>query len=58
MRRNYALEKNNCKNKKRYDKKGALTIRNALYKIKHEDLKIYPCPFGAHWHLTSKGRGL
>lgn len=50
-------QKQNCRSKKKYDKKGAQTIRNALWRMKHEDLKIYPCPFGSHWHLTSTGNG-
>ena len=58
MTRNYKLERQTCKSKKRYDKKGALTLRNLFYKREHKELKIYPCPFCSYWHLTSKGRGL
>lgn len=51
-------QKNNCKHKKKLDKKGALTARNFAWQKEHVDLKIYPCPVCHHWHLTSKGRGL
>lgn len=47
-----------CKEKKQYDKKGALTLRNWWWHKERKVLKVYPCPFGNHWHLTSTGRGL
>lgn len=50
-------EKEKCRKKKAYDKRGAQTMRNLLWKNEHKELKIYPCPWGAHWHLTSTGDG-
>lgn len=54
----FSEHKKVCKSKKSYDKKGAQTVRNFLREKEHKELKIYPCPVGRHWHLTSKGRGL
>ena len=43
----------NCNNKKQYTKKDAETIKN-LRRKEGVLLRIYPCPFGNHFHLTKK----
>ncbi len=47
-------EPNKCDGKTCYDKKGAQTAANLRFKNAHQKLRIYPCPQGNHWHLTSK----
>lgn len=45
----------NCKTGKRcYDKKGAQTARNKRAREGERNLRIYPCPFGNHFHLTHR----
>jgi hypothetical protein len=41
-----------CRGKKCYDKKGAVTAANAFSKRGAGYLRAYPCPKGAHWHIT------
>lgn len=45
-----------CKvhNKPCYTKKDALTHKNRRMKEAHVRLRVYACPNGNHWHLTSK----
>lgn len=40
-------------NKVIFDKKGARTAANERLRREHEALRIYPCPYCKHWHLTS-----
>lgn len=42
----------NCKSKKAYDKKGALTAKNFYMKHGHNPFDIYHCPVCGMWHLT------
>lgn len=42
-----------CRGKRVYDKKGALTAKNKRFNDDHVALRIYECPVGGHWHLTS-----
>ena len=35
-----------------FDKKGAQTRRNSLYRKGGEELRIYQCPLSDTWHLT------
>lgn len=43
-----------CRSKKAYTKKDAATARNFLEGKNGVKLRIYPCPYGNHWHLTHK----
>lgn len=42
-----------CGGKKIYNKRGAQTTRNDQQRRGNAILRIYPCPKGNHWHLTS-----
>jgi hypothetical protein len=51
------LRKSMCESKNRYDKRGARTMLNAFARSRGrhgrpENLRAYPCPFCAGWHLT------
>lgn len=37
-----------------YDKKAAVSAKNARWDEAHVKLRIYPCPHCRCWHLTSK----
>jgi len=37
-----------------FDKRGAITARNARLKESHEKLRVYSCSFCGFWHLTSQ----
>lgn len=37
-----------------FSKKDAATAANKRFKEDHEELRIYPCPYCSHWHLTSR----
>lgn len=40
--------------KVKYDKRGAVTAKNARMHQDHVRLRIYPCPNCGGWHLTHK----
>lgn len=40
--------------KVRFDKRGAVTAKNARYKQAHVKLRVYVCPDCGGWHLTHK----
>ncbi len=44
-----------CNGKRSYDKKGATTAANHRMQQAHEELFIYACDLGDHWHLTKQG---
>lgn len=51
------LRQSMCESKARYDKRGARTLLNAFARKRGrhgrpENLRAYPCPFCAGWHLT------
>lgn len=52
-KKNFKIQKFNCQNKNRYDKKGAISARNLFWRKQHKELRIYHCPICNHWHLTS-----
>lgn len=37
-----------------YSKKDAATAANKRFEQDHEKLRIYPCNYCSHWHLTSR----
>jgi hypothetical protein len=44
-----------CGGKVVYDKRGAMTAKNAREKEGAGELRIYPCPRGCRgWHLTRR----
>lgn len=43
-----------CNNKRKYDKKGAVSASNKRMREDRISLRIYPCPKCKGWHLTSK----
>lgn len=43
-----------CMGKVKYDKKGAMTVKNKRWDEDHVHLRIYPCPVCHGWHLTSQ----
>ena len=45
-----------CNGKRAYDKKGAQTAANLRWKQAREELRIYQCEEGDHWHLTKQMR--
>jgi len=42
--------------KRRYDKKGAVTMKNLSMKLHHIEMEIYECPDCKYWHLASVGK--
>lgn len=45
-----------CDGKVIYDKKTAITARNLRMKESHQELRVYECEKGDHWHLTKQMR--
>lgn len=41
------------KGKKKYDKKGAISMKNLTMKLHHIKMKEYECPSCASWHLST-----
>jgi len=39
-----------------YDKKGALTLKNAIMEQQHIRMEEYQCPICDNWHLTTLGK--
>lgn len=47
-------QRENCKSKGAYDKRGAVTVVNASWKKEHIKLRAYPCPCCPNWHVSKK----
>lgn len=47
-------ERQYCRGKNVYDKRGAETVRNRRWEEDHVRLRIYNCPRCGGWHVTSK----
>lgn len=50
----WRVQKEACKGKKAYDKRGALTMKNFIREREGIEQEIYPCPICHKWHLTTK----
>lgn len=51
---NWKVQRENCRSKNSYDKRGAVTVVNKWWKEEHKELKAYACPCCKKWHVTSK----
>jgi hypothetical protein len=43
-----------CRGKRKYDKKGAVTVKNDRMRRAHTPLRVYNCPDCHGWHVTSR----
>lgn len=39
----------------KYDKRGALTLKNSIMEKQHIEMKEYQCKICNYWHLTTVG---
>lgn len=53
MIENYLVQREHCRSKKAYDKRGAVTVKNKRWKEDHVKLREYPCPICRKWHVSS-----